>query len=59
MSTKAGILPSAASWMMRPVGVGLTSRGPIGVDGLTITAGSPLPATIASTTRSATTLLRL
>ena len=26
---------------MRPVGVGLTSRGPIGVDGLTITAGNP------------------
>ena len=32
--------------MMRPVGVGLTSRGPIGVDGLTITAGSLSFATI-------------
>ena len=28
--------------MMRPVGVGFTSRGPIGVEGLTITAGSPV-----------------
>ena len=26
--------------MMRPVGVGFTSRGPIGVDGLTTTAGA-------------------
>ena len=26
--------------MMRPVGVGLMSRGPIGVEGLTMTAGS-------------------
>ena len=42
MSTKAGIRPDAASTMMRPVGVGLTSRGPIGVDGLTITAGRPI-----------------
>ena len=25
--------------MIRPVGVGFTSRGPIGVDGLTMTAG--------------------
>ena len=33
--------PVAASTMMRPVGVGLMSRGPIGVDGATITAGKP------------------
>ena len=30
MSTKAGMRPDAASTMMRPVGVGRTSRGPIG-----------------------------
>ena len=40
VSTKPGIRPLAASTMMRPVGVGFTSRGPIGVEGLTITAGS-------------------
>ena len=45
--------------MIRPVGVGRASRGPIGVEGLTITAGSPCSRTIASTSRSATTLLRL
>ena len=44
--------------IMRPVGVGLTSLGPIGVDGLTITAGRP-SAIMASTSRSAATLLRL
>ena len=27
--------------MIRPVGVGLMSRGPIGVEGATITAGKP------------------
>ena len=59
MSTKAGMRPDAASTMMRPVGVGRTSRGPIGVDGLTITAGSPSRWIIASTRRSAATLLRL
>ena len=42
MSTKAGMRPDAASTMMRPVGVGRTSRGPIGVDGLTMTAGRPI-----------------
>ena len=42
VSTKAGILPVAASTMMRPVGVGLMSRGPMGVEGATITAGKPL-----------------
>ena len=45
--------------MIRPVGVGRPSRGPIGVEGLTITAGRPRSATIASTSRSAITLLRL
>ena len=44
MSTKAGMRPVAASTMIRPVGVGLTSRGPIGVEGLTITTGSPVSA---------------
>ncbi|MNN34730.1 hypothetical protein D3C81_1485490 [compost metagenome] len=58
VSTKAGILPVAASTMIRPVGVGRTSRGPIGVDGLTMTAGNP-SATRRSTSRSASTLLRL
>ncbi len=33
--------PDAASTMIRPVGVGFTSRGPIGVEGLTMTAGKP------------------
>ena len=42
MSTKAGIRPDAASTMMRPVGVGRTSRGPIGVDGLTIDRRQPV-----------------
>ena len=32
--------PVAASTITRPVGVGLMSRGPMGVDGATITAGS-------------------
>ena len=41
VSRKAGIRPCAASTMIRPVGVGLTSRGPIGVEGLTITTGRP------------------
>ena len=36
--------PDAASTIMRPVGVGFTSRGPIGVEGLTMTAGRPLVA---------------
>ena len=43
VSTYAGMRPDAASTMMRPVGVGLMSRGPIGVEGLTITAGRPSP----------------
>src|SRR5205814_8013708 len=41
------------------VGVGRISRGPIGVEGLTITAGSASRAIIDSTTFSAATLLRL
>ena len=56
---KAGMRPLAASTMMRPVGVGFTSHGPIGVEGLTITAGKPRSATMASTSRSAAILLRL
>ena len=35
----AGMRPLAASMMILPVGVGRTSRGPIGVEGLTMTAG--------------------
>ena len=45
--------------MIRPVGVGRRSRGPIGVEGLTMTAGSPASATSRSTSRSASVLLRL
>ena len=59
MSTNAGMRPLAASTMIRPVGVGLMSRGPIGVDGLTMTAGNASRAIIVSTSRSAITLLRL
>jgi len=44
--------PAAASMMIRPVGVGRTSPGPIGVDGLTLTAGNFCSATMASTRRS-------
>ena len=51
--------PAAASTMIRPVGVGRTSPGPIGVEGLTMTAGNFCSATMASTRRSATTLLYL
>ena len=51
--------PVAASTMMRPVGVGLTSRGPMGVDGATSTAGSFSVSIRRSTSRSATSLLRL
>jgi hypothetical protein len=59
VSTKPGILPDAASTMTRPVGVGFTSRGPIGVDGLTMIAGKPSRSTISSTARSASTFERL
>ena len=45
--------------MMRPVGVGFTSRGPIGVEGLTITAGSRSRAIMSATRSSAMILLRL
>ena len=55
----AGIRPLAASTMIRPVGVGRASRGPIGVEGLTMTAGRPCSATMESTRRSAAILLRL
>ena len=51
--------PDAAARIIRPVGVGRMSRGPIGVDGFTMTAGSALRAIIASTRRSAITLLAL
>ena len=44
---------------MRPVGVGRMSRGPIGVEGFTMTAGSFSFATISSTTLSAQVLDRL
>ena len=54
-----GMRPRAASTMIRPVGVGRTSPGPIGVDGLTMTAGNFCSAIMASTRRSAMTLLYL
>jgi hypothetical protein len=57
--TTPGIRPQAHSTMMRPVGVGFTSRGPIGAEGLTMTAGSRCCFTISSTSRSARTLLFL
>ena len=45
--------PRAASRMSRPVGVGLRSRGPTGVEGLTMTAGSPRSPISRRTTSSA------
>jgi hypothetical protein len=59
VSTKAGILPAAASMTIRPVGVGLMSLGPSGVDGLTITAGRPCSATSFATSVSARVFERL
>ncbi len=50
--------PEAASTITRPVGVGFTSRGPTGAEGLTMTAGSPAPAS-SRTTSSARNLERL
>ena len=44
MSSVANILPWRKSTIIWPVGVGLTSHGPIGVEGFTITTGSPLRA---------------
>jgi hypothetical protein len=44
--------------MIFPVGVGLMSPSPTGVDGLTTTTGRPR-AQAASTSRSASSLLRL
>src|SRR5450830_419910 len=49
----AGMRPLTASIMILPVGVGRTSPGPIGVEGLTMTAARPRSATMASTSRSA------
>src|SRR5271157_4942731 len=43
VSRNAGILPLRKSTMVFPVGVGFLSMGPIGVEGHTITAGTPLP----------------
>jgi hypothetical protein len=45
--------------MMRPVGVGFTSPGPIGVEGLTITAGRPRVRTRSRTSSSAMNFERL
>src|SRR5438067_493162 len=58
-STNPGTRPRAASTMRRPVGVGLMSPGPIGVDGLTMTAGSDRSATRSRTTASASNFERL
>src|ERR1043165_8831650 len=57
VSTNAGMRPVAAAMMIRPVGVGRTSKGPIVVAGLTMTAGSPCAA-ISRTRASAMILLR-
>ena len=50
--------PAAASRTICPVGVGFTSPGPIGVDGLTMTTGNPLRAA-SRTTSSARNFERL
>ena len=44
VSSVANIRPRKKSTTIWPVGVGLTSQGPIGVDGFTMTTGSPLSA---------------
>jgi len=44
--------PRMKSTIICPVGVGLTSQGPTGAEGLTITTGSPRPAS-STATRSA------
>ena len=45
--------PEAASMIIRPVGVGLTSPGPKGAVGFTMTTGNPSSATKRFTSRSA------
>src|SRR5208283_1021792 len=42
VSRNAGILPLRKSTIVFPVGVGFVSWGPIGVEGYTMTAGTPL-----------------
>ena len=55
VSTEPIILPSRKSTIICPVGVGLTSHGPMGADGLTMTTGAPRAAH-SSATRSARNL---
>ena len=40
----ANIRPHMKSTTICPVGVGLTSQGPTGADGFTMTTGTPWPA---------------
>ncbi len=49
------ILPRRKSTIIWPVGVGFTSHGPSGAEGLTMTIGAPRPAH-SSATRSARNL---
>src|SRR5208283_5323349 len=58
VSRNAGILPLRKSTIVFPVGVGFLSCGPIGVEGYTMTAGTPLPMN-ESTSFSAINLDRL
>ena len=51
--------PVAKSTMIRPVGVGLMSRGPMGAEGLTMTAGTPSSRMSARTASSARNFERL
>ncbi len=55
VSTEPTILPLRKSTIICPVGVGLTSQGPIGAEGLTMTTGAPRAAH-SSATRSARNL---
>ena len=55
----AQMVPRIKAHVALPVGVGLMSRGPMGVEGATITAGSFSVRISRSTSRSATSLLRL
>ncbi len=45
----ANILPRMKSTTICPVGVGLTSHGPTGAEGFTMTTGAPRPASSRAT----------
>ena len=55
VSSEAIILPRRKSTIIWPVGVGFTSQGPTGAEGLTMTTGAPRAATSRATS-SATNL---